>query len=861
MLGAFIAEDLNKRLYIQDMRADIQHSTSLVGSNLQGAISANIALVRGLASTIATHPDISQERFAALSASLFQHTNQLKNIAGAPDLVVSLIYPLEGNEKAIGLDYRRNEAQRKMALNARDTHKILLAGPVNLVQGGKAFIVRYPVYSRDQKEEEHFWGLLSVVVDARKIYQESGLYDYPDIAFALYGKDGSGKEGPIFFGSENVAGADPVSTTIDLGAGSWQLLASPKDGWNTQPDNVWTIRLIAIVAMLMVVAPFSVVGWLFRDRLEHMKELIQRNSQIDSMSRRMDLAIAIAKVGVWEIDVETQEAVWDGRMYEMFGLTPGASTHHSIWEKLIHPDDLPQIVEQYYHTIATGEPCECDFRICLPEGTTRFLRTHGSLFIDQSTGRKILTGVNWDITRDVEKSEQLQLARAESERRNRELEIAKERIENHALHDFLTRLPNRRYLDQKLRELKGSGCTPSNYTCLLKIDLDGFKEINDKYGHAAGDAILLHLANLLRETIVEDEFAARIGGDEFIILCGGSEYAGERARDLADNIIEGLKEPVSYKGRICRLGVSIGITSGLNAKGNPDRFLSNADLALYHSKQSGKGRWTYFTEDLYHKAREERQLAEDIMRAIDNREFIAHFQGQYCAQTHALCGVEALARWNHPERGLVYPDTFLPIAESLGVVGDIDALILDHALRARQNWNERNLDLHRISVNVSARRLSDPTLLASLQSIRSQTDGLTFELVESTFLDRSEPQVTKNIEGFKKMGIDIEIDDFGTAYASIVSLTHLLPHRLKIDRELIFPIIESADQRELVHSIIHIGRTFGVGIIAEGVESLEHADILRIMGAEILQGYHFCKPLSEEEFFEKHKGYACIRAA
>ncbi|WP_319530605.1 EAL domain-containing protein [uncultured Cohaesibacter sp.] len=184
------------------------------------------------------------------------------------------------------------------------------------------------------------------------------------------------------------------------------------------------------------------------------------------------------------------------------------------------------------------------------------------------------------------------------------------------------------------------------------------------------------------------------------------------------------------------------------------------------------------------------------------------------------------------------------------MTGEIDEIILEHTIEAKSYWAERGLELPRVSVNVSAKRLGDKDLVTRLKKLDFDWSSLTFELVESTFLDRSDAQVAANIKQIRSMGIEVEIDDFGTAYASIVSLTHLLPHRLKIDRQLITPVIESADQRELVHSIIQIGRTFGIGAVAEGVESMTHAEILQMMGVEVLQGYALCPPLDRESFLE-----------
>ena len=228
-------------------------------------------------------------------------------------------------------------------------------------------------------------------------------------------------------------------------------------------------------------------------------------------------------------------------------------------------------------------------------------------------------------------------------------------------------LPNRRYVDEFLKGENGAPWpfeTPAS-SWLLKIDLDGFKEINDSFGHAAGDAMLLKVADMLRSLKAEEEFVARVGGDEFIMLCSSARNRN-RPQELAERFIAMLHKPQSYKGLSCRLGASIGISNWADAKEIPDKLRSNADLALYQSKQNGKGCFTFFSQPLFQSASEKRRLVDDLLRGIEHKEFIAYYQGQYSAQTHRLVGAEALARWVHPNRGLVYPDMFIELADSLG---------------------------------------------------------------------------------------------------------------------------------------------------------------------------------------------------
>jgi diguanylate cyclase (GGDEF)-like protein len=456
------------------------------------------------------------------------------------------------------------------------------------------------------------------------------------------------------------------------------------------------------------------------------------------------------------------------------------------------------------------------------------------------------------VTADVGIAEKLQRANMLTEARNAELEAAQERIEFNALHDSLTGLPNRRYLDEVLaahiEKFEGEG----ERAGLLHLDLDRFKQINDTLGHAAGDAMLIHAARVLKANLRAGDFVARVGGDEFVVLCKIGEQDRQRWNEvlarLADRIIEEMHQPVPYHGHECRFGVSIGIACDLDQIADPRRLLVNADLALYRAKSRGRNRHQFFNDALQAEILTTKRVADDILSGLERNEFVAHYQPQFDATTHAIVGVEALARWNHPTAGLLMPDDFLKIAEELNVVATIDRMILEQTLRDLKDWTDEGLNVPKASVNVSARRLHDEELIRNLGQLSIKPGTISFELVESIFLDENDELFTWNVEQIKALGIDIELDDFGTGYASIVSLLQLKPRRLKIDRQLVTPILESPTQRQLVGSIIDIGKSLGIEVLAEGVETMEHARVLKGLGCNALQGYAFAQAMSAANF-------------
>lgn len=596
----------------------------------------------------------------------------------------------------------------------------------------------------------------------------------------------------------------------------------------------------ASVPFLLTLGAFgALMFWLMRTLSLQCR--IQK-SKLHTMSRRLEIAIRATNIGVWELNIDTDELYWDARMCEMYETPQGRVTFEN-WVQRVHPDDYGSTQEAFDIAVKDRALFDAQYRIVLPSGQVRHVRAMGMLRND-TRNALCMVGANWDISEDVRLNEQLRSANQLSEARNVELEKNKTQIEQLALHDSLTELPNRRYLDKRLAELFAN---PSVGGGLLHIDLDRFKQINDTMGHAAGDAMLVHAAKVLRSSVRDSDFVARIGGDEFVIVCKAPADS-KGLGILAQRILDRMSLPMDFEGQACRCGVSIGIALAEEATKNADQLLVNADIALYRAKNQGRNCFEFYSSELRTAVVQTKRIADQLLSAVEQRAFTPYYQGQFDAETHHISGVEALARWHHPDRGILTPDVFLEVAEDLNVLPAIDLMILEQSLVQMQKWRKAGVKVPKVSVNVSARRLSDPELVEGLKKLSFEPGTLTFELVESTYLDQQSDQVAWNVDQIREAGIDIEVDDFGTGYASIVSLMHLKPKRLKIDRQLILPIPGSPGQRELVRSIVNIGKSLGIDSIAEGVETMEHARILHSLGCTGLQGYALARPMSGAAF-------------
>jgi diguanylate cyclase (GGDEF)-like protein/PAS domain S-box-containing protein len=569
-------------------------------------------------------------------------------------------------------------------------------------------------------------------------------------------------------------------------------------------------------------------------------ELSERERDLEELSNKLELALASSGCGVWEYDPVTDHEHWDARMCQLFGIAPtDEPIHQDVW--------LATLVEEDRLAFLLSDSIDVEdslvVRVPQPDGTLRYIRTIGK-WQQPRNGMRKLIGLAFDVTQDALLTAELQKAKEEAETRNTELVIAKDRIEHNALHDPLTLLANRRKLDMELDMLSredGEGFA------ILHLDLDRFKQINDTLGHAAGDAMLVHASRILCQAVSDKDLVARIGGDEFVILIYGCPTQEELSA-LADRIVSDFRQPTEFDGVSCRCGVSIGIGQARPSDRDAARVLVNADLALYRAKGLGRNRYEFFTQNLHAEIIAYKQTADELLTAIERDELVTWYQPQFCAQSNRLVGVEALIRWNHPERGLLTPDRFLKVADDLNITATIDRIVLETALKDKMRWAAMGIDIPRVSVNVSSKRLHDEDLIASIAGLQIRPGEISFELLESIFLDETDDVVTSNLEKIKELGIDIEIDDFGTGHTSIVSLLNLKPKRLKIDKQLVQPITGSAKEGALVASIIDIARTLGIETVAEGAETKEHVARLRELGCDILQGYVFSRPLPFDAF-------------
>jgi len=429
-------------------------------------------------------------------------------------------------------------------------------------------------------------------------------------------------------------------------------------------------------------------------------------------------------------------------------------------------------------------------------------------------------------------------------RANRELQFL-------AMHDGLTKLPNRVMLVDRLDQEILRARRDKNRFSVLFLDLDGFKEVNDGFGHHIGDLLLVEVAARIRSCIRSHDTLARMGGDEFVLLSDAVEPAD--AATLADKLIAVIRNPFVIDGNELRISGSIGIAVYGGKEGEQGELLRNADAAMYQAKASGRNGYCFFETSMNEDAHEHLQTVYDLRLAQGRQELALYYQPKFDAEQGNLIGAEALLRWNHPTRGSIPPDQFIPLAEKSGLIVPLGMWVLNEACRQMSEWHAAGHRDWTIAVNLSAVQFNHQGLVnmvrGALERHALEPRCLTLEITESTAM-RDADAGMGILEQLHAMGVRISIDDFGTGYSSLLYLKRLPVTELKIDRGFVRDLPQDAEDSAIVGAIVALGRTLNLSIVAEGVETWEQREFLTRLGCNVLQGFLLGRPMPADHFIQ-----------
>jgi len=614
-----------------------------------------------------------------------------------------------------------------------------------------------------------------------------------------------------------------------------------------------------VFALILAVVG-AIVGRL-QDRLvyhsNHLEDLVaSRTRDLVRSQERYELAARGANDGLWDWDLLTGKVFYSARWRKALGEPEdGTDDTPAVWLERVHDEDRPGLEARIQGHLNGGEThLAAEYRIRYADGSWRWMLARGMAVRDEATGRAYrLAGSQTDI----------------DERKRME-----EQLMHLALHDPLTHLPNRTLFFDRLAQAfdRARKRGRDESLAILFVDIDRFKNINDSLGHVVGDEVLEVVANRFRSCVervagdLGEEGAAerrrsrrrgiewtiaRMGGDEFTVLLENVVSIRD-ATQVAVNLEEQFRKPVQIAGRELYVTLSTGIALGPGEYERPEDLMRDADTAMYRAKAGGRARCEIFDEKMLARVQEELRLETSLHRALSGDEFHVVYQPIIELETERLRGFEALLRWEHPERGLIPPSKFIPMAEETGLIIPLGRWLFTEACRQLRHWHDLDPKFQclTLATNLSLRQIYSPELVDEVAEMVRQAgldpDHLHFEITENTLIEHP-AQVTKVLLRLKRHGFKVAIDDFGTGYSSLAVLESLPVDVLKMDQVFVARMSETEKARQIVATIIGLARALGHDIIAEGIETEAQLKELKKLGCALGQGHHFSKALAGEE--------------
>ncbi len=563
-------------------------------------------------------------------------------------------------------------------------------------------------------------------------------------------------------------------------------------------------------------------------RLQFILRAVQNTAELKNKKLQLDAAQRIARLGYWNWQPEQNQfsisshlaMLCDLDMKDFDGTLQG-------YLQLIHPEDRSFVKDAIQATVNHESNQMVEYRLQVADSHS--ILVHQEMLKVTNNSEKIVIGTVQDITQQRESAKQ---------------------IHRLAYFDNLTGLASRAYYQIRIEESIKNARRRNEEFAFLFLDLDGFKDVNDSFGHNIGDQFLKSIAQRLKKVVRDIDFAARLGGDEFCIIVGNlsDDY---NAAEVADRCLHDINQPLTVGPHQIKPRVSIGIAIFPKDGDNEHDLMKAADVAMYAAKQAGKQRYAFYSPEMTTKAKKRLHDEQLLQTALDQNQFILHYQPQISFQTRQIVGVEALIRWRHPDKGIILPNEFIPIAESLSLIDKIDQWALRNACQQIAEFNRTIGQIPKIAVNISAKHFATPTFPDLIQKVLDETE-LAPELLELEVTE-SIMQLETNDETFhklKEMRVKIAIDDFGTGFSSLSSLKQLHANCLKIDNIFVQDVVINSQSSLLLGTIFGLANALNYTLIAEGVETEEQAMVMNGLGCQVAQGNYFCAPITFEELPE-----------
>lgn len=814
-----------ERLRVAAISSDHAHA---IQSTLERALSATYSIGAIVRQGKGNVPD-----FEGVASEMLPWYPGVAILGLSPGGVIQRVAPLSGNEKSIGFDQLNDPVQGREARMARDTGKLTLAGPLQLVQGGLGAVGRLPIFLNDENGKPVFWGLTYAVIRFPQALANARLNQLTDdgLNYVLWRVDPETGKRIVLAASSDTALESPVQHSLEVPNGAWTLSVAPARGWGDTP--VLDFKTIVALVFSLVLAYATKLLLTLKASERGQESLIAlRTAEIAASQNNLKATLEAIPDVMLEMSL-------DGTYHDYHA--PRSNTSFPPAEFFLGknvsevlPDDAAQAVmsalqEANEHGHSEGQ----EFALNTAKGTFWF---------EISLTKKI-GGV-------ADEPRFIVLSRNVTQRRTSEDEINKL-----AFYDPLTSLPNRRLMLDRLRQALSVSARSGRMGALLFIDLDNFKSLNDTQGHDKGDLLLQQIAQRLTQCMRMGDTVARLGGDEFVVmveeLSADRDDSAAQAETIGEKILAAISQPCPLAGLDYLITPSIGITLYHDHLQSTDELLKQADLAMYQAKAAGRNTLRFFDPAMQSVITARVGLEADIRRGILKDQFQLYYQPQINRDGLTM-GAEVLLRWPHPERGMVSPAEFIPLAEDTGLILPLGNWVLETACTQLAQWAQAEHTKHlTLSVNVSSRQFRQPDFVSYVLDLISYTGvnprRLKLELTESLLVDNVDETTAKMI-ALKQIGVGFSLDDFGTGYSSLSYLKRLPLDQLKIDQSFVCDLMTDPNDAAIALAVITLGHSLGLTVIAEGVETQAQRDFLHSQGCDAYQGYLLGRPMPLSEF-------------
>jgi diguanylate cyclase (GGDEF)-like protein len=565
--------------------------------------------------------------------------------------------------------------------------------------------------------------------------------------------------------------------------------------------------------------------------VEYISQSKELTSKLLNSQHHLKDAQRMAKVGSIDYNVTTQELILSDEYYRILGVKLNTYFTFNNFLSLIDKNDYERVRTILDNAILNGSQFSIKYRLILNNGKEIYIHTNGKVRKKKGSDIK-LTAVSMDITNDVK---------------------SKKTIEKLAYFDALTGLANRTLLKDRMLKAIQRAKRIKEKIAVIFLDLDHFKLINDTLGHSVGDELLIHIANILKAHTRVSDTISRLGGDEFVILLPSIKTVAD-VEKFAIKIQKSLEHKHNIGTHQLYITSSIGVAVYPDNGENSDELIRNADTAMYEAKNDGRNKYKMYSAKMGNIIDKQLHLEQDLTDAVKNTNQIqVYYQPKIDTKSKKIIGAEALVRWNHPVNGLIFPDEFIYMAESTGLMIELGNLITDQSIAMVKELNELGFKGMKIAINLSARQFQDdgliPSVLKTLKKYDIDPSQIEFEITETISMSNM-TNTLRILTVLRDIGVSIAIDDFGTGYSSLAYLKKFPINILKIDRSFIMDIVEDEDDRVIAQTIISMAHSLGLKTVAEGVETQEHVNMLEDMDCDMLQGYFYSKPIDKDAFIK-----------